>query len=319
MNNITVDEVWFDVTIPNEGFFFEDVAPVRAEIHGYRYVPAAVPNCRDSVLLLLHGVSQGAYAWDLPVDSFRYSVARPLASAGYPVVAIDRLGYGTSTRPAGRTLTIDRQADVARQIVEALRTGAYRGAPSHGYEHVGIVGHSIGTEIAELCVGRYGGVDVLVATGYTHTTSIELVGIILPELIRAILSEYIYFGDTPQNRAAWFYHPAAAIPAVVSAETTCANPTPSGEVTSVVGRPSTLVMSAITIPVLLVLAERDRLFPASQGAFESTLFGTGSVPKVTVPDTGHLLFLHPEGPKTVGLIIDWLRSHHKEIPPCAIV
>ena len=318
MNEVTVDEVWFDVTIPSEGFFFEDVPPAQAVVRAYRYCPAAAPDCRDSVLLLLHGVSQGAYAWDLPVDSHRYSVARPLAAAGYPVVAIDRLGYGASTLPSGRTLTVDRQADVTRQIVEALRTGAYRGAPSHAYEHLGIVGHSIGTEIAELCVGQHGGVDVLVATGYTHTTSLDLVGIILPEVIRAFLSHYIYFGDTPPNRAALFYHPGSAVPAVVTAETARANLTPSGEVTSVVGRPSALVMSAIAIPVLLVLAENDRLFPASQAAFEATLFGTGSVPHISVPQAGHLLFLHPEGPNTVRLIIDWLRSHHKDIPACAV-
>ena len=318
-NGVIVDEVCFDVTIPNEAFFFEDVPPVRAEVHGFRYLPAAAPGCHDSVLLLLHGVSQGAYAWDLPVHSHRYSVARPLAAAGYPVVAIDRLGYGGSTHPPGGTLTIDRQADVTRQIVTALRTGTYRAAPSLAYDHVGIVGHSIGTEIAELCVGRFGGVDVLVATGYTHTTSIELALIIVPEVIRAFLSNYIYFGDTPPNRAALFYHPGSAVPAVVAAETASANLTPSGEVTSVVSRPSALVMSAITIPVLLVLAENDRLFPASQGAFEATLFGPPDVPRiVTVPNAGHLLFLHPDGPNAVSAIIDWLRSHPAEIPACAV-
>ena len=316
-NGVTVDEVCFEVTIPNEGFFFEDVPPVRAEVHGFRYVPAAAAGCRNSVLLLLHGVSQGAYAWDLPVDAHRYSVARPLAAAGYPVVAIDRLGYGASTHPPGRTLTIDRQADVTRQIVEALRMGTYRAAPPLAYDHVGIVGHSIGTEIAELCVGQSGGVDVLVATGYTHTTSIGLALIIVPEVIRAFLIGYLYFGDTPPNRAALFYHPGSAVPAVVARETASANLTPSGEVTSVVGRPSSLVMSAITIPVLLVLADNDRLFPASQGAFEATLLPAATVSQITVPQAGHLLFLHPHGPNAVSLIIDWLRSHPKEIPACA--
>ena len=317
-NGVTVDEVWFDVTIPNEGFFVEDVPPVRAQVHGYRYRPATAAGCGDSVLLLLHGVSQGAYAWDLPVDSHRWSVARPLAAAGYPVVAIDRLGYGGSTHPRGRSLTIDRQADVTRQIVEALRMGTYRAAPSLAYDHVGIVGHSIGTEIAELCVGQSGGVDVLVATGYTHTTSIGLALIILPEVLRASFSDYVYFGDTPANRAALFYHPGSAVPAVVAAETASANLTPSGEVTSVVGRPSALVMSAITIPVLLVLAGNDRLFPASQGAFEATLFPAATVSRITVPQAGHLLFLHPEGPNAVSQIIDWLGSHPKEIPACAL-
>ncbi len=318
-NDVTVDEVSFDVTIPGEGFFFEDVPPVRATVRGYRYRPVTAPKCDDSVLLLLHGVSQGAYAWDLPVDSHRYSVARPLAAAGYPVVAIDRLGYGASiTHAPGRTLTIERQADVTRQIVEALRMGTYGGAPGLAYGHVGIVGHSMGTEIAELCVGQHGGVDVLVATGYTHTTSIGLALIIIPEVLRAYGSHYVYFGDTPPNRAALFYHSGSAVPALVAGETALANLTPSGEVTSVVSRPSALVMSSISIPVLLVLAENDRLFPASQAAFEATLFGARTVPHICVPRAGHLLFLHPEGPNTVRLIVNWLRSHPAEIPACAL-
>lgn len=323
-NGITVDEVCFDVDVPTRTFAFEDTPPVPAVVRGYRYRPDAAPDCHESVLLLLHGVSQGLYAWDLPVDSYRYSVARPLAAAGYPVVAIDRLGYGGSTYPLdGRTLTIERQAEVTRQIVAALRTGTYRGAPTVGYGHVGLVGHSMGTEIAELCAGQYGGVDVLVATGYTHTTSIQLFGIILPEVLRGYLNSYIYFGDTPANRAALFYDPGSAVPAVVAAETACANPTPSGEVTSVVSRPSALVMSRITIPALLVLADNDRLFPSSQGAFEATLFGAppGTLPAtpiVNVPNAGHVLFLHPQGPATVGRIIDWLRSHPKEIPACPL-
>ncbi len=316
-NGVTVDEVCFDVAIPSETFFFEDTPPVRAEVRGYRYRPDAAPDCRDSVLLLLHGVSQGLYAWDFPANSYRYSVARRLATAGYPVVAIDRLGYGTSSRPDGRTLTIDRQAEVTRQIVDALRAGRYRAAPALPYGHVGLVGHSMGTEIAELCAGRYFDVDALVATGYTHTTSIQLFGIMIPEVVRAIGSAYIYFGDTPANRAALFYDASSAVPAVVAAETACANLTPSGEVLSVVTRPSALVLSAITIPVLLVLADNDRLFPASQGAFEATLFG--ATPQiVTVPRAGHVLFLHPDGPPAVDAIIKWLRTHPTEIPACAV-
>jgi pimeloyl-ACP methyl ester carboxylesterase len=77
-------------------------------------------------------------------------------------------------------------------------------------------------------------------------------------------------------------------------------------------------MSRITVPVLLVLAENDRLFPASQGAFGATLLGTVTVPRISVPRAGHLLFHHPEGPNTVRRIIDWLRSHPAEIPGCAL-
>jgi dienelactone hydrolase len=63
-----------------------DEQGTKRTIVGYRYHPACKPS---TLVLLQHGLSYHKEAWDFP----GYSVAQPLANAGYAVVAIDRLGY----------------------------------------------------------------------------------------------------------------------------------------------------------------------------------------------------------------------------------
>lgn len=81
------------------------------------------------MLLLLHGTAGGAWGWDFPIRPEKYFVARNLAAAGYPAVAIDELGYAGSDHPNGRTLTIPSYADINAQIIEQLRAGSYQAAP----------------------------------------------------------------------------------------------------------------------------------------------------------------------------------------------
>ncbi len=230
-NGVLVDEVSFDVSIPSGGalggllggLLSSGGPPASAIVGGSLYRPSHAPSCTSSVLLLLHGVSQGRHVWDLQVGSLHYSVARRLASAGYPVLAIDRLGYGASTYSSGRDLTIEAHASVVAQVVTALRSGVYRVGPGLAFTHVGLLGHSLGTEIAELVAGSpssSGDIDVLVATGYTHSTSLRLLGAMAGLLVPALLTNYVYFGGTPgigppssmippeQTRRSWPRRPA---------------------------------------------------------------------------------------------------------------
>src|SRR5262249_54408172 len=94
--------VVFQVTNAEEG-------GAQREIHGFRVDP---PCAAPSVVLLQHGLSYTAEAWDFDPDA-GYSYARTLASAGYTVVAIDRLGYGASTLANGHAVTVDTYADIA--------------------------------------------------------------------------------------------------------------------------------------------------------------------------------------------------------------
>src|SRR5438093_13438885 len=115
---VTTQPVSFRVTNPLEPLF-------QRTVKGTMYLPSADARCSKSVVLLLHGLSYGAWAWDFPLQTATYSMARALASRGYPAVAVDELGYGASDHPNGWNLTVQAYGDIAGQLVSRLRSGSY--------------------------------------------------------------------------------------------------------------------------------------------------------------------------------------------------
>lgn len=277
-------------------------------------------GCTSSVLLAVHGLSYGAWAWDFPLKNETYSTAKALAARGYAVLAIDRLGYGSShgagspDRPNGYTLTVESYADITRQIVEQLRAT---------FAHIGLLGHSAGAEIVELTAGLYPETaDVVIPTGYQHaidgiSSEWLLREWITGDVVRSFQSDYQYFETDPQTRAADMYNLQIADPEIVAKDNELANLTPSGEVFSISQQPSRWVMGSIEVPVLLVLAEKDVVFPSTNAANELALF-TGSSDKTlhVVPEAGHVFQLHPNAPVTNAVLADWLDAHQANIPRC---
>ncbi|MDI1436920.1 alpha/beta hydrolase [Polyangium sorediatum] len=314
--SVAVRPVSFTVTNPLE------LGALRT-VRGSLYLPANNTQCRKSVMLLIPGLSYGAWAWDFPFEPDTYSVARALASQGFPAIAIDKLGYGASDHPNGYTLTVESYAAMTSQIVTQLRTGLYQTPlPSLplAFSRVGLMGHSAGTEIAELTAALFGGVDVLIATGYTHVpTPRILTDFTTGDSVRAALSDHVYFGGTVEQRTEYMYNLAAADPAVVALDTAMAELTPSGEILTISSQPSRLVMPLITAPVLLVLAEQDILFPPSLlgvpvGELELALFTLSSDKALhVVPGAGHSFMLHTNAPETNAVIVDWLSER---VPAC---
>ena len=172
-----------------------------------------------------------------------------------------------------------------------------------------IAGHSAGAEASTLEAGLYRDVDALIAMGYHHLPSVQIYSDFLTgDIPRALLDDYEYFLGTPEHRAEMFYT-ADADPAVVAADTAAAVPTPSGEILTIGNQPSQLVMGLIDVPVLLQLADGDRLFPLAQAALEPARFLLS--PSVTVdevPSAGHTFMLHPTGPPAAARAGAWLRA-----------
>src|SRR5947207_12332816 len=160
-------------------------------------------GCSRGVLLAMHGLSYAAWAWDFPLQRDRYSVAQALAKRGYALVAVDRLGYATSEgkgrpdHPNGYTLTAEGYGEMAAQMVEQLRAGTYRAKKPVAFQHVGLIGHSAGTEDVELAAALHPGlVDVLIPTAYTHVPFVNnnwLIREWSQDNIRAGQSDYEYF------------------------------------------------------------------------------------------------------------------------------
>ena len=279
-------------------------------VKGFLYQRSDQARCSSSVTLLVHGLSYGAFAWDFNIKGKTISVARELAAAGYPAVAIDLPGYGASGKPNGYTLTVQSYAEMVGEIVGDLR---------EDFSHVGILGHSAGTEISELAVALgFAEADVLIATGYTHFPSVRIVqDFFTGDYLRAAQDDYEYFGGDVQGRTDYMYHLPNADPAVVKADMARAQLTPSGEVYSIGPQPSRLLTSRITIPTFLVLAEHDLLFPYDFADEELLLFSaTPDVTLMKVPASGHSFMLHRNASATNASIVKWLRARMADYPSC---
>jgi pimeloyl-ACP methyl ester carboxylesterase len=285
-------------------------------VRGTLYRPASNPAC-SSVILAVHGPSMGAYVWDFPVEPQTYSTALRFAARGFPVVTIDRLGYGSSNRANGRLLTVPSYAHIVGQIVGDLRHGNYVAPPSDrpAYSQIALMGHSTGAEIVELAAGSITSVDALIVGAYTHAPSDTMAA----ETNRAdaLTNEYVYFGGTPGVRQEHLFRLSVVDQPVVERETELANLVPSAELLTLNPQPSRAVMGRITVPVLLVLAENDVLYPIRGAGAELGLFsGTADKTLYRVPVAEHLYMLHRNAPITDEKILQWLEKR-PAIPACA--
>lgn len=92
-----------------------------------RYVELNPTGARP--LLFLHGLGSNLKFWRYQLDRF--------AAEGYRVIAIDQLGFGKSDKPAGFSYTMDAQAEVVVEVLDALKL-----------ERAVVIGHSMGGEVA---------------------------------------------------------------------------------------------------------------------------------------------------------------------------
>lgn len=281
-------------------------------------------GCTSSVLLAEHGLSYGRWAWDFPLDPSTYSMAQGLAERGHALLAIDELGYGASDHPNGYTLTVQAYAAMTDEIVQQLRSGRYSspGGSVPAFAHVGLIGHSAGSEIVELAEGGFRDADALIVTAYEHTPTGVSGDWLAREWIpgdntRAARSDYEYFETDPHTRAADMYTAAGADPSVIAQDNRLANLTPSGEVWSIGLQPSRTVIGTITVPLLMILASDDAIFPPSGADAEMSLFAAATDKTLhIVPATGHVLSLHRSAPTTTAMVASWLENHGAVMPGC---
>jgi pimeloyl-ACP methyl ester carboxylesterase len=183
-----------------------------------------------------------------------------------------------------------------------------------------VIGHSAGSEVAELAVALNPKVfNAIIATSYTHEPSVQLVSeFYTGDIPRALTSGFEYFEGTPAKRDAAFYT-GSFDPAVPPIDNSMANLTPSGEILSIgtPPQPSRLLTALIKVPVLLVLGDKDSLFPPANNPvpginnvqLELAQFtGTHDKSALIAQDAGHLFFLEKSAPQTLAAELAWLEK-----------
>jgi pimeloyl-ACP methyl ester carboxylesterase len=219
-----------------------------------------------TVQLLVHGGTYNRTYWDFPYQPEHYSYVRAATAAGYATLAIDRVGYGQSTRPPGALLTGLAHAGIVHQIVGKLRRGAIGGV---AFPKVVLVGHSLGSATSVLESSTYHDVQGVVLTGFTHHIAADALlaaftqythpALLDPQF--AGLLDPVYLTTVPGKREVMFYAPGDHDPALIARDEETKDLVSSTELGDFLAlgftAPTTL---AITVPVLVAVGGEDGLF-----------------------------------------------------------
>jgi pimeloyl-ACP methyl ester carboxylesterase len=137
-------------------------------IHGGLCLPeGGVPK---TVMLALHGITYTNLYWNAGYEPNTYNFSQHMTDAGYAVYAVDRLGYGESSKPNALAVTLDSGAEVAHQLITQLRAGGIGG---EAFEHLILVGHSYGTATSWRESAIYNDADAIIGTGWANSIETE--------------------------------------------------------------------------------------------------------------------------------------------------
>src|SRR5262245_4745854 len=299
-----------DVRLPVS---LQEGQPANYEVSGKL---CSKPNGKNVVHLLLHGATYSNVYWDFPLFPQFYSYVRSLTSAGYATLNIDRIGIGASSRPPADQVTIQANAYVVHQLVQALRDGRIG-----SFSQVILVGHSLGCGVALSAQAQYGSANGLILSGFLHAVGpglVEFPTLIYPaQLDPRFASQNLpdgYFTTIPGMRSKFYFGPVAD-PDVIARDEQTKETLTLGEINTF----PPLVVSpidaqAIHVPVLFVIGSRDNVFctppDCPEAQLESSLYPADAQVEVRVlPGTGHSLNLHYTAPVFFGIAREWSDRH----------
>jgi alpha-beta hydrolase superfamily lysophospholipase len=282
-----------------------------------------------AVQLLVHGATYNHLYWNFPYGNGYYSYVDATTAAGYATFNIDRIGDGNSSHPPSSELTLTAGAVALHDAVTALRTGSVDG---HAFQHVIIVGHSLGSIEAWIEAGTYQDVNAVIITGALHALTPNAATLVDSDFYPATDDPKFagsgldggYLTTVPGTRETLFYHPATANPAVVAADEANKDTSTLAEVAGTVSLlsepPPEQPSYQINVPVLVAVGADDNIFcaevtvyncasAASVQGFESQYYSPAAHLKVvTIPATGHDLALSTTAPITDAVMIGWSLS-----------
>lgn len=251
----------------------------------------------------IHGLSYNHRYWDAPtVGGYPYSYARFMALMNYAVLAIDQLGSGESSRPAGDLVTLSEAGSGVHQVLTSLR--GKKNPLAHAFDDIVLVGHSFGSITATYVQGAYGDADALVTTGMGH---VPVPSPFDPAAFAALLQQP-YFTLPPEARAALFYNPLLSDPDVIARDNaSLIDQIPRGfgiAFAAFQADRSLDLVDQVTSPVLVQLGEVDPIAPGSTAALEDDAWTSASSVTVQVlPAMGHDFNLHYHN------VLSWLSIH----------
>ena len=288
----------------------------------------AVAGGRDlgAATLMLHAVTWTSDYFNLDIPGHNYS--RALAALGHTTIAVDRLGYGASGKPEGRGTCFGSEADVAGQMVDALKSGDYtvKGAKGGAYQKVFLGGSSVGGMIANITAYTFHNVDAVINQGFGDFAASAYAG---QEVFDAsarcasggdanALKDYAVFAKS--TRDTFYFNDAEqdvrdAVPAM--------RPDPCGQIESVMaGIGADIVhLAEIDVPVLLVFGIKDAVYPPPAILLQMYRYvGSPEVTPAGIPGASHFPVLENNFNLMINATAQWLDNRVKpaprEVKPC---
>ena len=296
-NLFKVDRVDFSVTLSDGNAY---------TIAGFLYYKGSFRN--RPLQVLVHGGTYNHKYWDVPtINGQSYSYARFMAEEGYALLAIDQLGTGESSKPAGDFVTLNETTLSIHQVLAQMRSG--NNPLGYAFQQIVLVGHSFGSINSIFVQGTYHDADALVVTALGHVPH-ELP--IPPELIIELLN-FPYFPLPAQARSALFYFADAADAEVIAYDNlNLADLLTRGQIFTTfaaIFNPEADRVGAVTGPVLVQLGEHDALWPSVYAGGEAAYWtSASSVTVESLANIGHAFNTHLDN-KTGWRSIDrWIRS-----------
>ena len=286
-------------------------------VRGTLVAPAEAVESGGSVSLLLHAVTFDQDYWQFDgVEG--YNVARQLAEEGHAIVAVDRLGYGESDRPAGLDTCFGSEADVAHQMVQALRTGDYEldKAKAPAFDRVYLGGSSVGGLISNLTASHYGNVDGVLNFAWGDFAASPYAAAEVADVSRRCLlggdpgAEPHYAVFAKDSIDTFYFNSAEqAVRDAVPAP----NADPCGQLLSL-GPALTvdsLLLARIDVPVLVQFGDADAIFPPPAAELQAARYlGSPEVTKSIIADASHYPVLEANHEQVVADVDAWLDARN---------
>jgi pimeloyl-ACP methyl ester carboxylesterase len=255
------------------------------------FFPAAGDR-REVLQVLVHGNSYDHRYWNAEtVNNRDYSYAAFMTAQGFDVLAVDLPGVGYSDRPDGHSVTLDAVGYALGALVASLKTPAR--IQGYNFQHVALVGHSMGASISVYTEARWPAADSLIvtATGF-HAGRPKSAW--APGAREALLGDPYALVPSPGRLK--FYHLPQADPDVLYYDNdVLRTPIPSrlwSDCIELQDDPNA-GFSQVTCPVLIQLGEHDPILPARCAAEERAIYTSSREVTVdAIPDIGHSFNLH---------------------------
>jgi hypothetical protein len=254
-----------------------------------------------------------------------YDYASRLADLGHISLVYDPLGYGVSDHPPGSETCWGADADHTHQIVQRVRSGAYRvtGGPAVAFNKVVLASFYSAGLAAQPESYSYHDIDGLIVTSWApqnfSTPHLQFAGAANaacaaggePASGDGGPSGYTFVPPTEADFRAFFFHDAedAIVNAVAStrARVPCGEPQSAVQANLIDG----VALRDVTVPVLLAFGTRDHAFdqPAGGESARSQYCETCDVTLEFVEGSGTALTLEKSAPRFRRAVADWLCGH----------